>query len=285
MLIPAACAPRETPAPAPPPSPAVDERAVHERLSSLERKYAARLGVHAIDTGSGASISFRADERFALCSTFKTIAAAAVLRRRPPSYLDTNVRYTRAEVNSISPIAQQHIGTGMTIRQLCDAAIRYSDGTAGNLLMRDVGGPAGLTAYFRGLGDTASRIDQYEPDLNRTPPGDPRDTTTARAIAASYRRIVLGDALPPDARALVEDWLRRSTTGANTIRAGLPGTWSVANKTGHGDYGRADDIAVAWPPHREPLVIAILSDRDGYDAEPRYPMIAEAANCIASTLD
>ncbi|QWF79374.1 class A beta-lactamase [Amycolatopsis sp. CA-230715] len=276
--------PAGAPAPVAPPRPSagIDENAVRERLAALERKYEARLGVHA--TGSGVSAGYRQDERFALCSTFKTVAAAAVLRAHPLSYLDTVVRYTRAEVNSISPITQQHIGTGMTVRDLCDAAIRYSDGTAGNLLMRDIGGPAGLTSYFRGLGDTASRMDQYEPYLNRTPPGDPRDTSTPRAIAGAYQRIVLGDALPPEARALVTDWLRRSTTGANTIRAGVPGTWGVANKTGHGDYGRANDVAVLWPPRREPCVLAIMTDRAGYEAEARYPLLADAAKCVAEVL-
>jgi len=172
----------------------------------------------------------------------------------------------------------------MTIDELCDAAIRYSDGTAGNLLMRTVGGPRRLTAYLRGLGDTASRMDQYEPELNRDSPGDPRDTTTPRAIAEDYRRIVLGAALPPDKRSLVEGWLVRSTTGAHTIRAGVPSGWTVAGKTGHGDYGRVNDIAVVRPPGREPLVIAIMSDRGGRDAEPAYAVLAEAAAYASSVL-
>lgn len=253
-------------------------------FGALERKYGARLGVYAVATGSGASVSYRADERFAFCSTFKTLAAAAVLAGHPLSHLDTMVRYTKADVDSISPITQQHIGTGMTIRQLCDAAIRYSDGTAGNLLMRDIGGPAGLTAYLRGLGDATSRMDRYEPDLNRDAPGDPRDTTTPRAVAADYRRLVLGTALTPDRRSLIVDWLRRGTTGAQAIRAGVPAGWTVADKTGHGDYGRANDVAVAWPPGGQPLVIAILSDRTGYDTPPQYPIVADAARYAVSIL-
>lgn len=165
----------------------------------------------------------------------------------------------------------------MTIRQLCDAALRYSDGTAGNLLMRDIGGPAQLTAYLRGLGDTISRMDNYEPELNRDPPHDPRDTTTPQAIATDYHKLVLGDALSTDKRALLTDWLQRNTTGAHRIRAGLPPGWTVADKTGTGDYGRANDIAIVWPLTGAPLVVAIMSDRSGYNTPPEDSLIAETA--------
>lgn len=266
------------------PEPRVDTAAAQARFSSLEKKYQARLGVHAVATGSGASLAYRADERFAFCSTFKTLAAAAVLHRYPLSHLDTSVRIERTDVDSISPVTQQHIGSDMTIRQLCEAAIRYSDGTAGNLLMRDIGGPARLTAYFRGLGDTVSRMDQYEPALNRNTPSDPRDTTTARAVAADYRQLVLGNALPPDRRSLVTNWLKTSTTGAQDVRAAVPRGWVVADKTGHGDYGRANDIAVVWPPSGAPLVMAIMSDRNGYHAEAEYAIVAEAAAYVIGAL-
>lgn len=271
-----ACA-KSSPAAKPSPSPSIDTTP----LSALEKKYDARLGVYAT-TASGA-VAFRADERFAFCSTFKMLAAAAVLQRHPLSYLDTTVRYTKAEVNSISPITEKH--TAMTIRELCDAAIRYSDGTAGNLLMRDAGGPAQLTAYFRTLGDTTSRMGQYEPELNADKPGDPRDTTTPRAIAGLYRQIVIGTALPTEKQALIKDWLLRITTGGRSIRAGVPSGWTVANKTGSGNYGRVNDVAVAWPAgRRPPLVIAIMADRTGYATKAPYPMIAAAAKYVTSVL-
>lgn len=262
--------------------PGIDTAAANARFATLEQKYGARLGVYALATD--ASVGYRAGERFAFCSTFKTLAAAAVLDRFPLSHLDTVVPITKADVNSISPDTRQRIGQGMTIRQLCDAAIRDSDGTAGNLLMRDIGGPTQLTAYLRRLGDTVSRMDSYEPELNRGAPGDDRDTTTPEAIAADYQRIVLGDALPPDKRSPVLDWLRRSTTGGNTIRAGVPAGWTVANKTGHGDYRRENDVGIAWPPDGEPLVLAIFSDRAGYDTSPQPALIAEAAAYLAGVL-
>ena len=254
------------------------------RFAALEHRYRARLGVYALATGTGATVAYRADERFAFCSTFKPLAAAAVLHRNPLAHLDKHVAYTQADVDSISPITQNHIATGMTIRQLCDAAIRYSDGTAGNLLMRDIGGPARLTAYLRELGDTVSRMDRYEPGLNRDRPDDPRDTTTPRAIATNYQKLVFGDALPAGKRALIEDWLLRNTTGGKRIRAGLPKGWRVADKTGSGDYGRVNDVAVVWPPHTAPLLIAVMSDRAGYGTPAADPIVVEAARRIVSIL-
>ena len=232
--------------------------------------------MYALATGSGASVAYRADERFAFCSMYKGLAVAAVLHRQPLSYLDKGVTIQRAAVTSISPVTQQHIGATMTIRQLCDAAIRYSDGTAANLLVEDLGGPSALTAYLRELGDEVSRMDQYEPQLNRNGPNDPRDTTTPRAVAGDYQRLVLGDALPADKRALLTDWMKRSTTGADDIRAGMPKNWVLADKTGHGDYGRANDTGIAWPPKQPPLVLAIMSDRNGYGAAPIPALVAEA---------
>jgi beta-lactamase class A len=256
------------------------------RFAALERRHGARLGVYAVATRTGAEVAYRADERFAFCSTFKALAAAAVLHGNPIGHLDRRITYTRADVNSISPITKDRVATGMTIRELCDAAIRHSDGTAGNLLMRDVGGPARLTAYLRGLGDAVSRMDDYEPELNRIRPGDPRDTTSPRAIAADLRAIVLGDALEPGRRALVRGWLERSATsvGAERIKAGLPRGWRTASKTGTGDYGRANDIAVVWPPQGAPLVVAVMSDRPGYGTPPRNAVIAEATELVVSDL-
>ncbi|KDN76962.1 class A beta-lactamase [Streptomyces olindensis] len=270
---------RSAPAPSRPP--------VHRpRLADLERAYGARIGVHALATGTGATVVHRADERFAFCSTFKALAAAAVLHHRSPHDLDRRVTYTRADLRSTTPITGRHLATGMTLRQLCDAAVRFSDGAAGNLLMRDIGGPAALTAYLRRLGDDVSRMDHYEPELHDVPPDDPSDTTTPRAIATDFHRLLLGTALPARDRALLMDWLSRNATavGARRIRAGLPRGWKVADKTGTGDYGRANDIAVVHPPRAEPLVLAVMTDRPGRDAEPSDAVIAEATRRTVAAL-
>jgi len=256
------------------------------RFADLERKYEARLGVCVLATGPTTVIAYRADERFAFCSTFKAPLAAAVLQKNPLTHFDTVITYTSAEIRSTSPITEQHVQTGMTIGQLCDAAIRYSDGTAANLLLTDLGGTAAFTGYLRNLGDTVSRLDQEEPELNRDAPGDERDTTTPRAISVVYQQLVLGDALPPDKRAMLTDWMARSTTGATRIRAGFPADWKVIDKTGTGDYGRANDVAVVWSPSGVPHIVAIMSDRaaGGYDAEPSDALVADAAKCVAEVL-
>jgi beta-lactamase class A len=259
--------------------------AISGRFAALEREYHARLGVYALAIRTGTTIAYRADERFAFCSTFKAPLVAAVLARNPLTHLDTMVAYASDAIRSVSPVTQQHVQTGMTIGQLCDAAVRYSDNTAANLLLDDIGGPTQLTAYLRGLGDAVSRLDQGEPELNRNAPGDPRDTTTPRAVGTIYRQLVLGDALTNDKRAKLTDWMARTTTGAKRIRAGFPADWKVADKTGTGDYGRANDIAVVWSPSAMPYVVAVMSDRaGGYHAEPSDALVAEAATVIASVI-
>ncbi|WP_431041186.1 class A beta-lactamase [Streptomyces sp. P1-3] len=256
----------------------------HDHLLGLERKFDARLGVYAVATGSGATIAHRADERFAFCSTFKGLAAAGVLHRNPMAHLDTVVTYTEADLMKSSAITRRHVATGMTIRDLCDAAVRFSDGTAGNLLLRDLGGPAELTAYLRGLGDDVTRMDRIEPAITEARPGDPRDTTTPRAIGVDYQRIVLGDALPAGKRAFLRDLLERSVTGTRRIRAGMPRGWRVADKTGTGDYGTLNDIGVVWPPGSAPLVVAIMSSKSTADSKYDEAVIAEAAAYVVDTL-
>ncbi|SIM85382.1 class A beta-lactamase [Micromonospora cremea] len=258
----------------------------HDHLASLERKFDARLGVYALATGTGATIAHRADERFPFCSTFKGLAAAAVLHRHPLSDLSSVVRYTRDDLMESSVITRQHVARGMTLRQLSDAAVRYSDGTAGNLLLRDLGGPRELTAYVRGLGDTVTRMDRIEPAVASAIPGDPRDTTSPRALSTNYQHIVLGEALPPDKRAFLRDLLERNATsvGAQRIRAGVPRGWTVADKTGTGGYGTVNDIGVVWPPAAAPLVIGIMSSKAEKDTEHDQALIAEAAAYVVATL-
>ena len=256
------------------------------RFEQLERRYEGRLGVYVPAAGGSDAIAYRADERFAFCSTFKAPLVAAVLQRNPLTHLDKLVTYQRADINSTSPVTERHVDTGMTIGQLCDAAIRYSDGTAANLLLADIGGPAAFTEYLRSLGDNVSRLDQGEPELNRDAPNDERDTTTPHAIALVFQQLLLGDALPPDKRALLTDWMTRNTTGGNRIRAAFAADWKIADKTGSGDYGRANDVATVWSPGGGPHVIAIYSDLagGGYDAQPNDAFVAEAARIVASAL-
>lgn len=251
-----------------------------ERFAELERKYGARLGVYALATGSGVELAHRADERFAFCSTFKGLAAAAVLARRTD--LSTVVRYTRADLMESSFITKDH--DSMTVRALCDAAVRYSDGTAGNLLLRQIGGTEGFTTFVRALGDRVTRMDRVEPHLTSAIPGDPRDTSSPRALGTSYRSVLLGDALPADGREFLRDLMRRNTTGDKRIRAGVPSGWVVADKTGSGGYATANDVGVVWPPGAEPIVVCVMSSKAARRGERDEALIAEAAAHVIATL-
>ncbi|WP_152360354.1 class A beta-lactamase [Microlunatus speluncae] len=271
---------KETPAP---PGPTASA-AADAGLAALEKKFDARLGVFAWDTGTGRAITHRADDRFAFCSTFKGLAAAAVVQGNPLSHLETLVRYGEDELMKSSMITKKHVKTGMTIRQLCDAAVRFSDGTAGNLLLRDLGGPRKLTEFARSLGDEVTRMDRIEPDIVSAEPGDLRDTSSPRALGGDYHQIVLGEALVPDKRAVLRDLLERNTTGAARIKAVLPKGWKIANKTGTGDYGTINDIAILWPPKSAPLVISIMSSRPDRNAAYNEDLVAEAAGHVLEIL-
>ena len=261
--------------PSPSPSPSTERR---NPFPDLESEFGARLGVYAQDTGTGAVIEHRADERFAFCSTFKALAAAVLARN---TRLDTVVRFSQRDLVAHAPITRDRVGDGMTIREVCDAAIRFSDGTAGNLLVRELGGPAELTAYARSLGDRVFRMDRVEPDLTTAVPGDPRDTTSPRAWGETFARLLAGDALPADKRDVLIDLLERNTTGDKRIRAGLPRDWTVADKTGSGSYATCNDIALARPPGAAPIVIALMSSKAQRRADRDERLLAEAAAYVA----
>lgn len=249
----------------------------------MEKRRGGRLGVYAIPD-AGPTIAYRADERFALCSTYKVLAAAGVIARVGVPGLATVVRYGASDLMSSSTITRQHVASGMTLAALTDAALRYSDGTAGNLLVKRLGGPAGFTKFVRSLGDAVTRLDRSEPALAEATPGDVRDTSSPHALAESYRRVLLGDALPPDGRTFLLDLMRRSTTGNARIRAGVASGWTVADKTGGGFYGAANDIGVLTSPARPNLVLAVMTDQRTRGAARDEAMIAEAARLVTTAL-
>lgn len=296
LVVLAACATADTPAAAPPTAaPSTTAVTTSTQTSAaaavpspdfarLEAKYDARLGVYALDTGTGRSVEHRADERFGYASTFKALAAAAVLAATATAELDQVVPYTKADLVPHSPITERHAGEGMTLRELADAAVRYSDNTAANLLLARLGGPAGFERALRDVGDQVTDPERTEPHLNEAAPGDRRDTSTPRALATSLRAYVLGDALSAEDRALLIEWLKGNTTGDRLIRAGVPDGWQVGDKTGSGGYGTRNDIAVLWPPDGAPMVLAVLSSRDKKNARHRDELIAEAATAIVRAL-
>ncbi|MFE6685685.1 class A beta-lactamase [Streptomyces sp. NPDC057743] len=260
-------------------------RDAERELSALERKYGARLGVYARNVRSGRVVTHRAQERFAMCSTFKAFASAAILRdhgRCAP--LDKVIHYPPADIVPNSPITSKHVDTGMTMGELCAAAIQYSDNAAGNLLLRQLGGPPGLTRFFRSLGDPVSRLDRWETDLNSAVPGDLRDTTTPEAFGNGFARLTVGRALGDAQRDQLIDWLKGNTTGGERLRKGLPHDWVVADKTGTGDYASANDIGVAWTTRRSPLVLIVLTSKPTPDAPVDNGLISDTARILARTL-
>ncbi|MER5793189.1 class A beta-lactamase [Streptomyces sp. NPDC001980] len=255
------------------------------RLRALEREHGARLGVFARDTGSGARLGYRSGELFPMCSVFKTVAVAAVLRDLDEDVLGQVVHYDESDVERAggAPVTgrPENLAAGMTVAELCGAAISYSDNTAANLLLEQLGGPVAVTRLCRSLGDGVTRLDRWEPELNSAEPGRVTDTTTPLAIASTYAKLTVGHALDGADRRRLTGWLLANTTGGERIRAGLPGDWRVGDKTGTGDYGTANDVAVAWPPGRAPLVVAVLTTHADAAAEADSPLVREAAAIVA----
>jgi beta-lactamase class A len=262
-------------------APAID---MHERLQALERRHGGRLGVSILDTASGKRTGHRADERFPMCSTFKFLAAAQVLARvdRGEEKLERRIIFAKKDLVTYSPVTEKHLGApGMSVAELCHAAITLSDNTAGNLLLDSFGGPAGLTAFARSLGDTVTRLDRRETELNEAIPGDPRDTTTPAAMLDDMRTLLLGDVLSPASRMQLADWLRATTTGGSRLRAGLPKDWRVGDKTGTSDNGVSNDIAIVWPPGRAPLLVTAYYAESTAPQETRNAVIAEVGRIAA----
>jgi beta-lactamase class A len=235
-------------------------------FAAIEARVGGRVGVFALDTGTGRPLAHRPDERFRMCSTFKWLLAAAVLARADTAQLalDERVPYGVGDLLEYAPVTRAHVAEGsMTVDALAQAAVTLSDNTAANLLLAKVGGPAGLTQYVRTLGDPVTRLDRDEPGLNTAEPGDPRDSTSPRAMVELLRRVLCADALSPARRARLLGWLAACETGRDRLRAGLPPGWTVGDKTGTGGRGAVNDLAIATPPGRAPILIAAyLSDSD-----------------------
>lgn len=260
------------------------DRAAQRSFAALEQSHHARLGVTAIDTGSGRQVAYRAGERFAFASTNKTFIVAAVLAASSDADLDTVVHYDRSDLLSYAPITSRFVDTGMTVRELVDAAMRFSDNTAANLLVERVGGPDAVERYLRGTGDRTTNVDRLEPDLNEATPGDPRDTTTPAQFATDLRKVLLGSTLGTTDRMFLRDTMLDNTTGAGTVRAGVDPAWPVADKTGTGEYGVRNDIAVVYPAGRAPVVVVVMTSKDQPDATTDDALVAAATRTAVAAV-
>ncbi|WP_239678962.1 class A beta-lactamase [Natronosporangium hydrolyticum] len=296
LLLPgAACTTEENP-PATPPAPTTPGVApggtptvapVAEEFAELEAEFDARLGVYAIDTESGATLEHRADERFGYASTFKVFAVAAMLADVTAAELAEEIFFTEADLVSHSPITEQHVDTGMTLRALAEAAVRYSDNTAANLILQRLGGPEGFAAALEALGDEVTEPRRYETELNQWAPGQTQDTTSPRAFATNLRAYAVDDALAAEDRELLVEWMRGNTTGDELVRAGVPAGWVVGDRTGAGGtYGTRAVVAVAWPPPGEgaPVVLALMSNRHEAAAEFDNALLARATELVIGAL-
>jgi beta-lactamase class A len=228
-------------------------------LAAIEASVGGRVGVFAVDTGTGGQLAHRADELFALCSTFKWVLAAAILLRVDLAQLSLNERvsYRPSDLLEHAPVAREHVAEGsLTVEALARAAVIVSDNTAANLLLAKIGGPAGLTHFVRSLDDAVTRLDRTEPTLNSNEAGDRRDTTSPRAMSGLMTRLLCGDALSNASRERLLVWLRDCETGKNRLRAGFPGNVTVGDKTGTGARAATNDVAIAIPSGRAPIVVA-----------------------------
>ncbi|MDP3747828.1 MAG: class A beta-lactamase [Phenylobacterium sp.] len=256
---------------------------ITKEFETLEAHGQGRLGVAVLDTQTGERLAWRGDERFPMCSTFKALAAAQVLTRvdRGKDQLGRRIVFSAADLVAYSPATKPHVGApGMTLGALCEAAVTLSDNTAANLMLKGLGGPKGFTAWCRSIGDPVTRLDRWETAMSESAPGDPRDTTSPSAMVETLRKLTLGDVLTPASRARLTAWLVANQTGDARLRAGLPKTWKVGDKTGSGGHGTTNDIAVLWPPNRRPIVVAayLTGSKGGPDA--RNAVLAEVGRIV-----
>jgi len=254
------------------------------RLAEIEKREGGRLGVAALDTGSGRQLLYRENERFAMCSTFKFLAAAAILQRvdAGKESLGRWCTYGEKDLLGYAPVSRQHLEQkGMTLGDVCAAAVQWSDNTAANLMLRILNGPAGVTAFVRMLGDGLTRLDDIEPALNVVKPGDLHNTSSPAAMAALLSTVLFGLVLAPESRARLEQWMLDAKVGEKRIPAGLPAGWRIAHKTGSWD-DETNDVGVVWPPDRAPIVVAVFYSHPPAPEGQREHVLSEVGKLIAA---
>ncbi len=253
-------------------------------LAALEKREGGRLGVVIRDAATGASAEHRAHELFAMCSTFKFVLSAFILHRIDSGIesLERAIPVAAKDILSSSPITEKAVGRGLTIAELCRAAVTTSDNAAANLLLKACGGPGMLTTFLRSIGDEVTRLDRYEPELNnqRVAAGDLRDTTSPAAMATTMQKLLLGNVLSPASRVLATSWLRETVTGLTRLRGGFPPEWEAGDKTGTGANGPTNDIAIAWPPGRAPLFVTAFYDRGDHEMSENAAVLAEVGRIV-----
>lgn len=265
-----------------------DPISVKDKLAELESSSGGRIGLSATNLETKKRIQYRAGERFPFCSTFKTIVAAAILKKSITDghLLDKQVIYTLKDLKKSgwSPITEMHLAKGMSISELCAATLQHSDNTAANLLISELGGLEAVNTFARSIGDDIFRLDRWEPELNEALPGDLRDTTTPAAMEMSLQKLLIGEALPQPQREQFTRWLIGNTTGNARIRSGVPEGWVVGDKTGSGYYGTTNDVGIIWPKKGAPIIVAIYFTQKSKDAKSRNDVISAVTRILVDEL-
>lgn len=268
-------------------TPTLARAEIQHALKTIEARTGGRLGLSVLDVPSGRHFTYRPNERFRMCSTFKMLAVADVLHgvdeRRET--LDQFVSFTAADLLDYAPTTRAHVAQGgMTLGDLCKAAVQLSDNTAANLILARIGGPIGLTQWLRGIGDPETRLDRIEPALNTGPASDLRDTTTPLSMTSTMQKILVGEVLSAASRAQLTDWMRGTTTGLSKIHAGLPQDWREGDKTGAWSddrSGHANDLAIVWPPSGGPILAAAFINDATAPSSDRDAALADVGRLIA----
>jgi beta-lactamase class A len=254
------------------------------RIAALEKREGGRLGVEALDTATGRRIQHRSDERFGMCSTFKFLAAAAILQRVDlgTEHLDRRIEYGESDLLGYAPVSKEHVKEGgMTLVDICAAAVQWSDNTAANLILKVLGGPEVVTAFIRSTGDNVTRLDNTEPEMNIVGPGEVKNTTTAASMVGLLISVVLGRVLSADSRTRLQGWMLDAKVGEHRLPAGLPNGWRIAHKTGTGS-DQANDVGVVWPPNRAPIIVAALYSRRGTRQQQRENVLRDVGRIVAA---
>jgi beta-lactamase class A len=252
-------------------------------LADLEKREGGRLGVAALDTGTGRDLQYGENERFAMCSTFKFLAAAAILQRvdQGKESLGRWVAFGESDLLEYAPVSKEHVRQqGMTLGDICAAAVQWSDNTAANLILKALGGPAGVTRFVRSLGDSVTRLDDVEPALNVVKAGDVRNTSSPASMLSLLSTVLFGQVLGVDSRARLEGWMLDAKVGEKRIPAGLPAGWRIAHKTGTGS-DETNDVGIVWPPDRAPIVVAAFYSQGAMPQERRETVLREVGRVVA----
>lgn len=266
-----------------PPAMAGSPPAMTAFLQQQEKQLNARIGMAVVNAQGESVFGYRQDERFPLTSTFKTLACAALLERlqKDGGSLDQQVTIQPDELLDYAPITKNYLAPAtLSLRTLCAAAVSYSDNTAGNRILAYLGGPQAITQFMRRLGDNVTRLDRTEPTLNEAMPGDARDTSSPKSMAAGLQKILTSNTLTPANRATLDNWMREDKVGDALLRATLPQGWSIADKTGAGGHGSRAIIAAVYPPQQAPFYVAIYITR----TEATMPMTNTAIAQIGERL-